>query len=182
MADKKDPPEVPTLEDFFSLADKNNKEVVDLNTKLYYLNKNTYSRESKQLSSSQLETLIKMRNSGIPATAIANSLKIHTVALTKLIKMSGYRWNVSIKKYVQKDQIPRKIKKRLVERTHLHNIEVEPAIYRMIAVKAYLEHQSYSQIISQCVMNCVSKEIRQLALQPVQELQFHKLNTHLKRG
>jgi hypothetical protein len=44
--------------------------------------------------------------------AVANSLKIQTVTLGKLIKDKGYRWSISKKLYVLQADMPKKLKKK----------------------------------------------------------------------
>lgn len=168
-----------TFTEFYNLSTRKSKEVIEQHVKEYYANNRDYSRECPKLSAPQFDTILSLRNSSVPAAAVSNSLKIKIVTLGKLIKARGFRWNVSTKLYVAKDHITKKPEKRLVEKTQLHNVVVEPSIYRVIALQAYLRGQTYSQIIAEGVLACATKEIIALAAKPSSQLNFHRL--HLKK-
>lgn len=163
------------LNDFYNLRDSQTKEIIESNIRAYYLNRGKYSRDVRDLTLTQIETIIRLRNSGVKSEAVANSLKMHTTALTKVIKRSGYSWSISRKLYVQKDEVPKKLKKHLTEKTRLYNLVVEPSVFRMISLRSYLQNLSYSQVISEAILETTPKELHSLALKPSEGLNFQKL-------
>jgi hypothetical protein len=166
------------FKDFLSLTEKHTKDVIEFHTRSYNLNKSSYSREPKVLTASQADVLIKLRNNGISSQVIANTLKIRVLAVTKTIKHLGYKWSVCLKKYVLKEELPKTIKKQLVEKTSLNKLKVDASIYRIIALKAYLDSKSYSQIISEAIIASTSKEIKDLANKPNKALKFDRLKNY----
>ena len=166
--------------EFLSLNDKNTREILEAHTKSYYLNKKNYSKNPRVLSPTQVEVLIKLRNNGISSKVVANSLKIQVSALTQMIKNFGYRWSVSAKKYLLKDQIPKAIKKQLKEKTNLSSLRVDASIYRIVALRSYIEDRTYSQIVSEAILASTNKELRDLANRPNQALKFDRLGFYKK--
>lgn len=166
--------------EFLSLNDKNTREILEAHTKSYYLNKKNYSKNPKVLTPAQVEVLIKLRNNGISSRVVANSLKVQISALTQMVKIFGYRWSVSSKKYLLKDQVPKAIKKQLKEKTNISSLRVDASIYRIIALRAYIEDRTYSQIVSEAILASTNKELRDLANRPNQALKFDRLGVYKK--
>jgi hypothetical protein len=77
-----------------------------------------------------------------------------------------------------KEELPKTIKKQLVEKTSLNKLKVDASIYRIIALKAYLDSKSYSQIISEAIIASTSKEIKDLANKPNKALKFDRLKNY----
>lgn len=164
------------LDDFMNLINNHSEEVISRHTRLYSLYKQIYTKEfTKTLSAYQVEQLLKLRNTGTSSKAIANSLRVQEAALAKYIKRLGYRWVVAIRQYVAKELVPKKIKRLLVERTKLYNITVDASVYRLIALRAYLESSTHSQIITRAVLECSPKELKELASKANSDLKIHRL-------
>lgn len=166
------------LMEFLSLQEKATKEALESHTKAYYLNKKNYSKNPKVLNANQIDVLIKLRNSGVSSKVVANSLKIQVSALTQMIKNFGYRWSISLKKYVLKDQIPKAVKKQLKEKTNLNGLRVDASVYRIVALRAYLEDRSYAQVVADAILASTTKDLKDLANKPNRALKFEQLIAH----
>jgi hypothetical protein len=172
-------PSVPDPDSFKSTGTKDPQAKYSVNSPqaLYASNKGTYEKLKANIDSKDVLKIIeRYNNQQICLYGVCNERKILLPLLRNLIRLNGFKWDISTKCFVARTLLKRKAKKK-IPKTILKSIQLDVNSYKILMLRSITEEKSYSIIINQLIISSSSTEMTKLAKN---SLSFNRRNRVLE--